>query len=39
MECLLSENCCEAAGGLWAFNPFGRRHKGQTEGSVLTKIL
>lgn len=37
MECLFSQNYRKTAGGLWAFNPFGRRCKWQTEGSVLTK--
>lgn len=37
LACLFSKNYCKAAGGLWAFDPFGRRCKQQTEGSVLTK--
>lgn len=37
MGCLFSKNYCKGAGGLWAFDPFGRRRKWQQEGSVLTE--
>lgn len=37
MRCLFSKNYHNGAGGLWAFDPFGRRCKWQMEGSVLTK--
>lgn len=37
MGCLFSKNYRKGAGGLWAFDHFGRRRKWQTEGSVLTE--